>query len=98
MDKILEDQQNKKGDADNKGYQPLITTFNTTSAPAPAPTSNQNIDTIASYSGDGAETQESTGSTESRTDSSSGSSGESYGGESGDNDGGDSGDDNGQWR
>ena len=40
MDKILEDQQNKKGDTDNKGYQPIITTF--TTAPAPARSSSTN--------------------------------------------------------
>ena len=105
MDKILEDQQNKKGDTDNQGYQPIITTFTTAPAPAPAPTSNQNTDTIASNSGDGVEntddngdsveTQESAESTESGNDSSSDSSDESDGGESGDNDGGDSSDDSG---
>ena len=96
MDKILEDQQNKKGDTDNQGNQPIITTFTTTSAPAPA--SNQNTDTIASNSGDGVgntddngdgvETQESTESTESGTDSGSGSNLDSDGGDSGSSDGG----------
>ena len=108
MDKILEDQQNKKGNTDNQGYQPLITTFTTTSATAPAvavaPTSNQNIDTIASDSGDSVENTDDNGdsvetqeSTESESES--GSSSDSDGGDigssdgSGDsNDGGDGGD------
>jgi hypothetical protein len=94
MDKILEDQQNKKGDTDNKGYQPIKTTFTTAPAPAPAPsvavapTSNQNIDTIASDNGDSIESQQST-----ESGSESGSSSDSDGGDSGSSDG--SGDSNG---